>query len=209
MYDYSKNNTKGTTPYTAPRFVIYENKVIKYDETGRIRAIVDAETKTQKEEKCLKKRLFKFFTVAFAVCLVLEIVKCTFFTFSAKKWQEHPKLRPAIIHNLIKISSPNTGEKVFIDTITLNEKSFTEELYVQKYENMRKLTDKDSLLFLTVDEVHSILGEPDPGVNDSFFDDLSERYSAEYFYAYPEDNGSVCWVAVEYYDNIVIRILER
>jgi hypothetical protein len=37
----NNNNKNGVCPYVAPNFIIEENKEIKYDEVGNIKAIVD------------------------------------------------------------------------------------------------------------------------------------------------------------------------
>lgn len=73
MYDYSKNHSKRNTPYTAPTVVVYENKKFKYDEVGKIKAIVDIETETQKDERLLKKKLLKIFLIAYLIAVFIDL----------------------------------------------------------------------------------------------------------------------------------------
>lgn len=214
MFNYGTGSNKGTTPYTAPRFVIYENKTIKYDETGNIRAIVDIETEDIKANKQLKKKLIKIFFISLAVCIVLEILRLSVFTYTAKRWQKYPSLRPAMVGNLIKISKPSVGTDAFIHTITDNYSSFTNDYYRQKYNNMRDSLYKNSLLLNTDKEIHEALGEPyktvyeeqQSTIKEEYYNENHEiKYKTEYFYAYSLGNKEYS-VSVLYYENIAIRI---
>lgn len=215
MFNYGTDSNKGTAPYTAPRFVIYENKTIKYDEVGNIRAIVDIETTEMKASKQLKKKLIKIFLIALAVCIVFEIIRISVFTYTAKRWQKYPSLRPAMVGNLIKISKPSVGTDTFIHTVTNNFSSFTNDYNRQKYYNMRSSLYDNSLLLNTDEEIHEALGEPYKTVyeeeqqstlKEEYYNEAHEiKYKTEYFYAYSLGNKEYS-ISVLYYENIAISI---
>lgn len=213
-----KNEGRGIIPYIPPRLVIYENKKFKYDETGAIRAIVDVETTENRQTKALVFRLIKLFFSIFVVLLIFHFVRMTFFTYTPEKWVEQPKLRIVIVNNLIKKSSATPGENAFIQTITLNRLSFTDEKHRQKYENMRQVREEGTLLFQTDEEISEILGEPyktektyDDSVlndtqileNDAEYKQDYDRFTTAYYRAYSTKKHSYS-IGIFYYDNIAI-----
>ena len=215
----NNNGNRGITPYIPPRVVIYENKKFKYDETGAIRAIVDVETTEQKQTKALVRGLVKFFFTAFVILLVFHIVRMAFFTYTSEKWVEHPKLRILIVNSLIKKASAAPGENTFIEYITLNRLSFTDDEHRQKYENMKKVREEGTLLFQTDKEISAILGEPYR--TEETYGDLSDmqtleneamykqdygRYKTSYYEAYSTKKHTYSLVVI-YYDNIALTVM--
>lgn len=78
MYDYADKSVRGTTPYTAPKVIIYEDKKFLYDSVGRVKAIVDNEIQYEKQVKDNKLKLITVVAVMIAVTLVCTILNWLF-----------------------------------------------------------------------------------------------------------------------------------
>lgn len=220
MHNDSHEANRGTTPYTAPSFIIYENKKFKYDEIGEIKAIVDIVTTEQKSFNQQKKRLVKYFSIALAVCIVVDIIRVVFFTFDSKKWEKIPALRVTTIGNLISESKADKMDQEFINVVIVDRASFTDDDYINLFNSYRSYRAKNCLLYKSADEINDILGEPVRQVEE--FDplnmtpeqkDLDEaqygtdyrRLRNDYYYAF-DFLDETCLIKVRYYDNIAVSI---
>lgn len=220
MSDLYNNSSGGTTPYIAPSFIIHENKKIKYDELGEVRAIVDIVTNEKKDYSQLKKHLVKVFAVAFAVCIVVDIIRVSVFTFNREKWKKIPILRVTTVNNLITYSKPDKMDKDFISEVTFERCSFTDSKYIGIYKQHKSICEKNGLLFSSCDEITEVLGEPVRQEEEYKPEEITDaqwtldqakygadkrRFRKKYYYAY-DFFGETCLIMVRYYDDIAIEI---
>jgi hypothetical protein len=162
MYNEKDRDKSGFNPYSPPNFTIDETKCIKYDDTGRIKAIVPVE-KTQKEKIKLDFQRVKKYVIAFLVfCILME---CYHYVRSYAPWKwKVEAFRPIIVDNLLKVSSASYyPQKFFNDFINEGKtpENMDNEDNQQIIRSLKSQVSRKSLLYKSPAEIEELLGAPE------------------------------------------------
>lgn len=208
MYNEKQNSEKGFAPYTRPEVRIELDKQLRFDEHGELKQVVDNEI--VKHGKTDYRKIIKIFAILALICFGLDMIRL-FFAFTPSKW-EHELWRPIVIHNLIKISTPDIAENTVISKFRNADSSFDDMSRVaEQFKQYETTNVKYDLLFKTEEQVEKLLGEANPhnytlpAMPASGQDGASEDDKYVAYYAFG-DEGEATWVIVNYFKGYAVYV---